>query len=237
MLHLSDQQTGDIGRQSRELFEIFTHFHSESRFWVGNWTNLAKYDQRANSTGHIKVWFMRSLPGSCAGSGYTAATGCGKIELSSGRNFRVGCFQKEIWFTGAGSVMIVVVYWILSLNNENELKGLDCHRSVSFSASCGEVPTVSVGWGVNVPIQGTPWVPCKMSKHFVPVCVTCIQIVHGVKVTIESEVRGTVPNSQHTMLYTLQIEYIWRLQITHHKLLLEGQVWMLGTQCVLHTAL
>ena len=95
MLHLSDQQTGDIGRQSRELFEIFTHFHSESRFWVGNWTNLAKYDQRANSTGHIKVWFMRSLPGSCAGSGYTAATGCGKIELSSGRNFRVGLFSER----------------------------------------------------------------------------------------------------------------------------------------------
>lgn len=66
-------------------------------------------------------------------------------------------------------MITVVVYWILSLNNENELKGLDCHRSVSFSASCGE-PTVSVCWGVNVPIQGTPWVPCKTSKHFVPVC-------------------------------------------------------------------
>ena len=66
-------------------------------------------------------------------------------------------------------IAVVVLYWILSLNNENELKGLDCHRSVSFSASCGE-PTVSLCWGVNVPIQGTPWVPCKMSKHFVPEC-------------------------------------------------------------------
>ena len=55
-------------------------------------------------------------------------------------------------------------------------------------------------------------------------CVTCIQIVHGVKVAIESEVRGTLPNSHRTA----EIEYIWRLQITRHKLLWEGHLHMLG---------
>ena len=121
-------------------------------------------------------------------------------------------------------MITVVVYWILSLNNENELKGLDCHRSVSFSASCGE-PTVSVCWGVNVPIQGTPWVPCKTSKHFVPVCDL---YTNCTRCKSHDRIWGQGNTAKFTLHCTLKIEYIWTLQITHHKLLWEAQLQIVG---------
>ena len=47
---------------------------------------------------------------------------------------------------------------------------------------------------------------CRVKRlNILCLCVTCIQIVHGVKVTIESEVRGTLPNSHCTAPWRLNI--------------------------------
>lgn len=57
---------------------------------------------------------MRTLPGSCAGSGYIA-TGCGKIKLSSGSALLLFS-ETDLVHRGTGqalncpSVMMVVVY-------------------------------------------------------------------------------------------------------------------------------
>ena len=69
-------------------------------------------------------------------------------------------------------------------HNENELNGLDCHRSVSFSAPCGFCRL-----GCKCPNTGNALSAVLNVQTF---CATCIQIVHGVKVAIESEVRGTL---------------------------------------------
>ena len=175
--HLNQILISD-GNRTGQKDELWIHLHTTNgsehngQFWVS-----------------YKVLIYDTFSSACVGSS-SIAWECWKflryLDVSVLREWYFS--EGDFVHTGSVSFSMPPCWWSwwcieFSFDNENKLKLLDCHLSVSFSTSNSSDQSFSVAVGVNVPIHGTPWVPCKTSKLFAYIR-TCVQIVHAVKVAI-----------------------------------------------------